>query len=191
MRTTCPKSDYLESNPEILALCKEVLVSSELAEAEELAMLLASSKADRKKAVIRLKAMIAPGPYRPVFYLLHEIEFLPRWTRDSVRYLGDYVDYMVKYYTADKLKNNKYKEVSLGGNLKALKTALDQNLHRILSRYDQLIYKPAKHQFTGIKRPHLFTSKDVVFITFLTMRLVKEFINMSALAKAYYENKVE
>ena len=178
-RTSKP-SDYLKVSQEIMKLAKDVLSKDELEEADKLSLMLVGKKKEKKTARDRLAKLVAPPPKRPLYYCSHEIRFLPRWTRDSVRYLGDYIDVLVKHMTYEFTGNKASLRKSLGKNIAELYQIQDvKSLHgtllETLWRYNKLLYNPSKHDFyVPNSRPHRFTSKEVVFDVFITMKLAEK-----------------
>lgn len=65
-------------------------------EAEEIARTIAGSRASRSRARDRLVEVVQPQPKRPMYYCQREMTRLPHQTRDALRYVGDFVDMMVK-----------------------------------------------------------------------------------------------
>jgi hypothetical protein len=188
MRRTCPKSEYLTINNEIEALAKEVLTIDQILEAEELASDLVS-KSTRRIAINKLQEMTGMRPKRPLYYLNFELNGLPYRTRDSVRYVGDYIDLLVKLLASDLLSDSRCLSISLGGNLKKLKTNLNEPLYSNLVKYNTQVYTPAKHEFKVEKnRKHLFTSKEVVYIILISLHLKEKIIEISTEAKNYSED---
>ncbi|MDD1665620.1 MAG: hypothetical protein LUQ32_09705 [Methanomicrobiales archaeon] len=190
MRQTCPKSEYLLIDPKIYSFAQSILDQSEIEEAEELSLSLASSKAKRDYAIKKLRTKVGVTPKRPLYYVsdLH-LRMLPRWTRDSVKYMGDFVDQLVKYLASEILANPKYLTRSLGINLKHLKNKVPEPLYSNLVKYNDWIYVPAKHELSVENRKHLFTTKEVVFICFISLKFKEEIIKISKDAKNYSEGR--
>jgi len=90
-------SEALTSSAEILNLAKQVLSETDFSNAMKLSVMLVSSKSVKRSAIEELTVLVAPPPKRPMYYAQHEIQFLPRWTRNAIRYLGDYVDLVCKH----------------------------------------------------------------------------------------------
>jgi len=190
MRKTCPKSEYLMIDEKIYSLAQDILSQSKIEEAEKLSLDLASSKSKRNCAIKKLQIMTGLKPKRPLYYCRHELKYLPRWTRNAVRYIGDYIDQLIKYLASEKLANSKNRTRSLGSNLKNLENKLPKPLYSNLGKYNELIYVPAKHNFSVKNRKHLFTSKEVVFIYFISLKLKEDIIKISKDAKKYSKEKL-
>lgn len=190
MRETCPKSEYLEIDFEVSKLAADVLTKKEIAEADKLSKDIVSSKKRKRLAIEVLQEKVGTRPQRPMFYLNDELEYLPYRTRDAMRDFGDYIDHLIKFCSAEKLKDKKYGKQSLGSNLNNLKGVMPEKLRLRLMQLNELIYVPAKHDFDVKNRRHRFTSKEVVFTCFITMALAKAIVKISARARDYAENRI-
>ena len=171
-------------------LAEDVLSEEEIKRAENIAETLLLD-GYRDHAVKALQDLIGRTPKRPVYYLNNEIRHLPEETRDVVRYAGDYIDQLIKHCAHDK---GKWRFLayhsSLGPNLKRLNKILPEKLLSFLTEYNNFIYVRAKHSWDVGSRPHLFSSKDAVFVCFITKKLAEQIIAVSSEAKIYSENKV-
>jgi hypothetical protein len=188
MRTTCPKSEYLEINPEILALAEELLSSNEIQCAEELSINLAR-KSTRLSAQAALKKMLGYRPKRPIYYAYLEIDRLPHLTRYLIENMGHFVDSMVKCVVTEKLATTKYNNKPLGQNLPKLQNKIPGELYSTIEKFNLLIYVPAKHDFNVINRSHRFTSKEVVFTIYITLKLKEKITEISNEVEAYCSDK--
>lgn len=178
----------LSIKPEIFELAKEVLTESEIEQANILSEKLISK--DKKDIAIQeLQNIIGMRPKRPIYYLNHEITYLPEETRDVVRYAGDYIDQLMKDCAHEKGKLSFLAfYTSLGGNIKRSKKVLGQKLYNALTGYNRFIYVPAKHEFDVDKdRPHLFSAKEAVFVCFMMKKLAEQIIAISQQARRYSE----
>ncbi|MDD4902141.1 MAG: hypothetical protein PHE24_03315 [Patescibacteria group bacterium] len=190
MRETCPKSEYLEIDPGVSKLAADVLAEKEIAEADKLSEDITSSRKKKRLAIEVLQEKVGTKPKRPMFYLNDELGYLPYHTRDAMRDFGDYIDHLIKFCSADNLRNKKYEEKSLGSNLINLKGAISEKLRLRLIQFNKLVYVPAKHDFDVKIRRHRFTSKEVVFVCFITMALAKQIVKISARARDYAEDRI-
>ena len=84
-------SEALLASNDILSLAKEILIEGIYLEAEKLATMLVGPPSQKKSARATLQAVLLPPPKRPIYYLAHELEFLPRWTREALRILADWL----------------------------------------------------------------------------------------------------
>jgi hypothetical protein len=188
MRITCPKSEYLDINPEILAIAEELLSLDEIQYAEELSINLAR-KSTRLSAQAALKKMLGYRPKRPIYYAYLEIDRLPHWTRYLIENLGHFVDTMVKCVVMEKLATTKYNNKPLGQNLPRLQNKIPGELYSVIEKFNILIYVPAKHDFNVINRSHRFTSKEVVFTIFITLKIKEKLTETSNEVEAYCSDK--
>ena len=105
---------------EVVDLAQSILPEEQFELAEETARMLASSRTRRIAAADRLTALVAPPPKRPLYYAQHEMEMLPRWTRDGIRYLGDYVDVLVKHLAFQLSGDAGVAQRSMGPNINVI-----------------------------------------------------------------------
>ena len=118
---TGSKYEILCALPVVYELAEETLSPFQLEEAEDISMMLAGSKRRKREAIYRLIKMVAPPPKRPLYYAQHELEYLPRWTRNGIRYLGDYIDLLVKALAFEVTKDQHCTQSSLGANIRRLR----------------------------------------------------------------------
>lgn len=172
--------------PDILAFAENILDSKQLELAEQLSDDLLSNEEDRQHAILHLREIMGTSPKRPIYYLEHEIGGLPEYsTRHVVRYAGDYIDQMIKYCSYDKgdflIWKTRGLHKSLGQNLNRLKDILPKDLIDMLTKFNEIIYVPAKHTWDIPEdRDHLFSSKEAVYICLMVK-------NLSALIGPYSE----
>lgn len=178
----------LSIDPEIEDIAEEILSEKEKNEAESISECIVSSE-HKECAIQNLRSIVGTTPKRPVYYLNERIKYLPGNTRDVMRYAGDYIDQLVKHCAHEKARWSfmAYRR-PLGQNLKNLKKILDENLLSVLNKYN-IVYVKAKHEWNVKDRPHLFSSKEAVFMCFITKNLAEQIINISQEAKLYSENK--
>ena len=190
LRITCPKDEYLQIDTHLFELCRNILADEEIAEANKLSEDLTLTKRKKQSAILELKNLVGRRPKKPLYYVcdLH-LRNLPKYTRDTVRYLGDYIDHLIKFLSDEQLNEEKHLTRSLGSNLRSLKGKIPNELHSRLTKYDILIYKPAKHDMLYKGRRHRFTAKEAVFVCFITMKLGEEIKHLSPRARAYAEIK--
>ena len=134
---TGKSSEALLADDPILALAKTLLDKDEYSEAEKLAKMLTQSNKVRDAARVRLLSVLKPPPKRPIYYLEREILSLPRWTRNAMRFLGDYVDMLVKAAAFDVIRNDRILyNVSLGPAIRYFEKAYpgETDLARQLGR---------------------------------------------------------
>lgn len=175
------KSEALEALPEILNLAQEILPEEKFLEALEISQMLIGSKKAREHAKAKLMSEIGTKPSRPLIYLWPKFQSLPRYTRDSIRYLGDYIDLLVKELTHEFI-GGKARKSSLGTNVNSLIRKVPQ-LHKLakkLKKYNDFLYTPGKHDFDRPPgRKHRFTTKEVVLTTYISAVLAEEIKSVS------------
>ena len=181
--------------PIVSELAEDTLTPPELEEAERISMLLAGTKKQRREAIYYLMKLVAPPPKRPLYYAEMEMRALPRWTRNAIRYLGDYIDILVKAVAFEFINDPRCKKYSLGRNLRMLrpkKHGISPELLDKLKRYNSFLYQPGKHDFrVPLGRGHRFTSKEVVLTAFITMKLADEIKKLSQFATKVSLNQVD
>jgi hypothetical protein len=188
MRKTCPKKEYLEIDTNIQSLARELLCEEEITEADNLSQRLAV-KSTRVGAIRDLKQKVGDTPKRPIYYANFELNGLPVRTRDAVRYVGDYIDQLVKCLAVDLFNDPSYGQKSLGINANKLRGKIPEDLHSQLTKYNNQIYTPAKHEFEIKKgRKHLFTSKEVVYIYYISLKLKDRITRLSKTASDYSQD---
>jgi len=189
MRKTCPKEEYLEIGEDILDLSSRILSKNQIEEAENLSIMLTQSKKKREQAIRKILSILPIRPKRPLYYCHHELKYLPRYTRDSMRYLGDYIDFLVKRKAYDITKNSNNLSMSLGSNIKYLKREFDDEFIEILRTFNQ-IYVNAKHKWDVGERRHLFTPKEVVHSVFIAAIIGEKLKESSEFVKNCAEDKI-
>jgi hypothetical protein len=185
------RAEYLECDVEVLSLAKSLLTKEDLEKADDLALRLTTK--NKGKAISELGKIIGITPKseyfaRPLYYLHHELLFLPRWTRDSIRYLGDYIDQLVKATAVEKIDAT-CEKYPLGTNIYKLKGKIDTQLWDALEKYNRILYVVGKHDFNRGNRRHRFTSKEVVYCGFVTRKLADWLMPLSQ-RKKYYSNGI-
>jgi hypothetical protein len=181
------KAEVLWALPFVVDLAKEVLSEQEYMAAEKTAIDLVRSSQLRDEAVRRLKTLVAPPPNRPLADAQDAIVELPRWTRDPVRLLGEYIDLLVRAWSFEVTGDAAAQDRSLGTNVRRMepkKLGAPDDLIDQLKRYNSFLYSPGKHDFTASKgQAHRFTSREVVLIAFVTMKLAERIKELSSAAR--------
>lgn len=184
------RSEALHALPEITTLAQDVLSEVKYQEAENTARMLLGSKNESRRAKAILKLEIGNHPSRPLWYLWPLLDGLPRYTRDSIRYSGDYLDLLVKELTNEKI-GGKARKRSLGSNSKNLQKKVPElgDLATLLVRYCNFLYNPGKHDFSHpIGRSHRFTAREVVLTVYITAELGKRILSFSENAREAVED---
>ena len=96
------KAEVLWALPFVVDLAKDVLSKQEYESAEKTAIDLVRSNQTRDEALKRLTTLLAPPPKRPLVEVQGAIVDLPRWTRDPVRLLGDYIELLVRTWSFER-----------------------------------------------------------------------------------------
>jgi hypothetical protein len=180
----------LEVIPEIQSLANEILSVGKIQEADIVSKKLLGSRDDRVWAIATATLEVGLDPSRPLMYWSSEMKGLPRNTRDCVRYLGDYVDLLVKEMTQELLGGNARRR-SLGSNTKMLVKNAKQirELSIKLEKFSDYIYTPGKHDFSlPPGRKHSFTAKEVIYTAYMTAALAKEILLISKNARYAVES---
>jgi hypothetical protein len=185
---TGKKSEALLADPEIVKLAGELLTTERLEEAECLATMLVGTKSNRNEARRRLIEIVHPPPKRPLYYTQYEFTYLPRWTRDALRYLGDFIDLLLKEALYENTRDEYAFESPMGRTIESIrKTRPDFSPQMIewLKLFNSFVYRPAKHDFKLPKgrEEHRFTSREVVLTAFVTMELADRIAGISPRAR--------
>jgi len=180
-------SERLLASEEIVSLAKILLPNDTYVEAEQLSTMLTGTNKQKGVARSRLKELVAPPPKRPMFYCQHEMQYLPHWTRNTLRFLGDFVDMLVKAAVYEKTGNRKVFKTSFGPAVDAFSQYYPEQkqLAEMLRGYNRLLYRDAKHDFRlpPDRREHRFTSREVVLCIFITMELADRVTSVSKAAE--------
>lgn len=170
------KEEALDVSPDIEELANLVLSQKEIDEVDEIALDLVSSKKRRDYARNRLVVKVGFTPKRPLFYAANEYRFLPNSTRDPIRYMGDYVDLLIKHLAFVLTGSKAIAKSSMGFALKKIENSrkpIDEKLLKILKSYNTTFYRPAKHDFNlpRGRKDHRFTSKEAVYTAYISKKL--------------------
>ncbi len=181
------KSEVLWALPYCTALAQDVLTEQEYIEAETTAVYLVRSSKLQKAAKQRLTALVAPPPKHPLAAAQEAVKSLPRFTRDALQSLAEYIELLVRAWTFEVTGDAATKTRSLGTNVRRLqpkKLGLPEDLVDHLKRYNSFIFTPARHDFTIFKgQRHRFTSREVVLLAYVTMKLAERIKEISSAAR--------
>lgn len=161
------EKEWLELGDDVASLARDVLSFQEFEEAEKLTNDIIFKGERKSQAIKNLQGRIGVRPKRPIYYINGLLPNLPGSTRDIMRYLGDYIDRLVKWIAKENHRGSIY--ASLGSNLRSLKGVIPLDFQKQLVRYDKNIYVPAKHDFDNHGRKHRFTPREVVFTIMVTV----------------------
>ncbi|MFW9935112.1 MAG: hypothetical protein ACFFDU_06355 [Candidatus Thorarchaeota archaeon] len=181
------KSEVLWALPYLVELAQDVLTAKEYIEAETTAVYLVRSKKLKEAAMQRLQALVKPPPKNPLSAAQEALKELPRFTRDAIQYLAEYIELLVRAWTFEVTGEAATKTRSLGSNVRKLqpkKLGLPQDLVDYLKRYNSFVFTPAKHDFTIFKgQRHRFSSREVVLLAYITMKLAERIMTLSSAAR--------
>jgi len=162
----------LDINPNVQELAFKVFDPTEWREVQEIAAQLIGSKKQKRMAISRLQLIIPTRPKRPLYYIHHELKFLPRTSRFVVEQMGSYLDLMVKELRFE--LEGQYYKMPLGRNIAALlkNDDADMELLRKLMMFNEIAYVPAKHLYGSPDDPkHYFNSQETIVIVLTAVKL--------------------
>lgn len=181
------KSEVLWALPYLTELAQEVLSGKEYIEAETTAVYLVRGEKLQKAAMQRLMTLVKPPPKHPLANAQEAIKGLPRFTREAIRYLANYIELLVQSWSFEVTGDAATKTRSLGNNVRRLqpkKLGLPQDLIEQMRRYNSFLFTPARHDFTIFKgQRHRFTAREVVLIAYITMKLAERIKELSSAAR--------
>lgn len=184
-RNTIP-NEWLDVGTDIASFSQSILTPDEIREADSLTLAIISGGKQKELAITFLQNKIGTYPKRPIYYVtLQYLPLLPHHTRETMRYLGDYIDGLVKCTATDVSSWFYHMHRSLGSNLPVLHGKLSDDLVRALAVYNKVIYTPAKHDFNVRTREHRFTPREVVFACLITVKLAAQLKTLSSMAQQY------
>jgi hypothetical protein len=174
----------LRYGQEIVRLAREILSDDRYSEALQVSAMLGGSMKEKKYARIALLDLTQPPPKRPLYYLHHEAGWLPEITRDFIKYLGDYVDLLTKALRLEVIGPRRINS-SLGVTARTLDgIGRLRELADYLTRYNDLIYVRAKHDFRiSAGQRHTFSSSEAVWAAYITFELANRIKSVSKLAE--------
>jgi len=173
---------------EIEELASEVLDEEELSEIRKLILGYGGSDKQYIVALSRLRYIIPIRPKRPMYYVHHEVGFLPEESRDVVEQSGSYIDLLIKELRYE--LTGVYSRHPLGQNVRFLLSLKDKSdpalvilLKRILS-FNNVAYVPAKHIYgPPTDERHYFDVDDSLVITLMAVKLAEEVKKRSQFAR--------
>lgn len=140
---------------------------------------------EKDVALKELSEFVGTKPKRPLYYVFHSILGLPEYgTRDIIRYLGDYIDQLVRFTLEDKRFLSRWFLSPLGPNINKLKKHIDKDLYDNLILFNK-IYTQAKHDFIHNEDKSLFTYIDAIYMIFITKELSLSLLPLSEHARDY------
>jgi len=190
MRQVCYKFERMQIDNEIMKLAIELFSEQTIERLDELSYDISYGKKKKWEGIRYLENIVKPYPKRPMYYCRIELKHLPHYTRNIIRYLGDYID-LLERQALIKFLGKKYKK---GLSPKIVRSQLKPSLPKILSdrldKYDKLFWTPAKHDFNvdESKRRHRFTTREVIYDIFITNKLADEIKRVAMIKDSYNEN---
>lgn len=140
---------------------------------------------DKEKTIRELIEFVGIVPKRPLYYVAIDIKNLPsHGTRNIIRYLGDYIDQLVRFTLEDKKFLAQWFLKPLGPNIQKLKKYIDVDFYELLKLFN-IIYTQAKHDFEHYEDKSLFNYKDAVYMIFITKKLASRLLDISERARDY------
>lgn len=160
----------------IQSLAESVFDEIEFVEVQIIARAFKSSKEERKLATRQLRELVPTRPKRPLYYVNHELGFLPGRSRFVVEQTGSYLDLLVKELRFE-LEGNYYSK-PLGVNIASLMKRVDSDFQLVLRKielFNELAYVPSKHKYgPPNERKHYFDSQEAVIIVLAGVKLGEE-----------------
>lgn len=192
MRKVCYKKERMQIDDKIVILAKELLSDEKIEFADELSYNISYGKKKKWEGIGFLEKFVKPNPKRPMYYCHLELHHLPHYTRNVVRYLGDYIDLLERQALIN-FQGDKYKK---GLSPKAvriqLKPFISEELFHQLEKYDRLFWTPGKHDFEvdETKRRHRFTTREVIYDIFITYALFDKIKSIAKIKESYSEEVI-
>jgi hypothetical protein len=160
----------------------------ELAEIYEIVLAYKGSDEEFRSAIGRLRYIIPTRPKRPLYYINHEVGFLPEHSRFVVEQSGSYLDLLLKEFRYE--LERKYYGEPLGKNVNAilrLKGKNDDSLALLLKQllaFNNIAYVPSKHVY-GLPddEGHYFEVDDSIVIVLAGVKLGEEIKARSQFAR--------
>jgi len=120
------------------------------------------------------------------------MQFLPYWSRDILRDLGDFVDMLVKAAVYERTNAADVFDRTLAQAIDQFEQHLPSHMQLVnwLRKYNQLLYSP-KSASERVRYPdqHRFTVRETVLIIFVTMHLADKITAISRMAALVRQDK--
>lgn len=190
MRKTCSREEFLELSNDISELSDKVLTRRQIEKAEKLSIMLVQSEKSKNQAIEELLHILPIRPKRPLSCCRQELKHLPRFTRDAIKYLGNYIDLLVKWKTYDLTKNPINLRSALGNNIDYLKNEFEDKFVESIRQFSRICVN-AQHTFDEGKKRYRFTPKEVVHTVFIVANIGNKLIGNSDFVKHCIEDGVK
>ncbi|MBD3262878.1 hypothetical protein GF374_00685 [Candidatus Woesearchaeota archaeon] len=192
MRKVCYKKERMQIDNKIEDLAKELLSLDVIEKADRLSQDISYGKKKKREGIEFLEKFVKPRPKRPMYYCHFELHHLPHYTRNIVRYLGDYID-LLERQALKKFLGDSYKErISPKSVRTQLQPFIPKNLFQQLEEYDKIFWTPGKHDFNVDEknRRHRFTTREVIYDIFITYALADEIKTVADIEDSYKEEVI-
>jgi len=173
---------------QVAELAPEIFDDKELTEINKIILAYNGSDEQFTEALGKLRYVVPKRPKRPLYYINHEVGFLPEHSRFVVEQSGSYLDLLLKEFRYE-LEGKYYKE-PLGKNVNALLRLKGKNpdsLARLLNQllaFNNIAYVPSKHVY-GLPddEGHYFEVDDSIVIVLAGVKLGEEIKARSQFAR--------
>ncbi len=169
---------------EIVSLARATLGEQDYRKAETLAEKFYGTGEDKAAARCELLEMLEPPPERPLYYAQWEGQFLPRWARDIVRILGDFVYRLVKAAINDKAAGSNLTFTSLEQAIDGFEAcwADEIELTGLIKSFSSALYQDNSDAPEEGYTPHRFSARDAAWLTYVAIALADRITMVSPLA---------
>lgn len=139
-------------------------------------------------AINTLHGLFVSKQKRPIYYLHIEIDNQLQRTRSTVIYASMYIEYLVKFYKKDLLKDksplgklvSKIKEPEIPGDLK-----------ETIYSFNELFFTKSKHEIMDYpEHEHLFSLLDAILCCLITAEIAQGILNNSEHARKYNNGEI-
>lgn len=150
--------------------------------------LISQNKTKIETAVNTLHGLFASKQKRPIYYLHIEIDDQLRRTRSAVIYASMYIEYLVKFYKKDLIKDKS----PLGGLLSKIKEPeIPADLKKNVSSFNKLFFRKSKHEIMDYPEDeHLFSLQDAILCCLITAEIARDILNNSEHARKYNNGEI-
>jgi len=173
---------------EIEELALEIFDTEEIYVIDELIQDYCGSDDDYLAALSRLRYVIPRRPKRPMYYVHHQIGFLPEASRFVVEQSGSYLDLLMKELRYE--MSGKFVKLPLGTNvsfIRTIKSTVNPDLSDLLKKiqsFNQVAYVPAKHIYgPPTNERHYFEVDDSILIAMTAVKLCENIKKRSQYAR--------
>lgn len=139
-------------------------------------------------AVNTLHWLFASKQKRPIYYLHIEIDNRLQHTRSTVIYASMYIEYLVKFYKKDLIKDKS----PLGKLLSKIKEPeIPVELKENVYSFNELFFTKSKHEMLDYPEDeHLFSLQDAILCCLITAEIARDILNNSEHARTYNNGEI-